>query len=186
MDLEEKSSLVTVVTRTHCYEGHLLLEKGAAFSGNGNGGLRLLDCLNNPRTIWDPKHGQYDAIPLYDCELIPLHAAGAPRQKVKLVLIQRQQILYAHETDSRQLSQPQSYEARRITSRERVILWTDFDKIIEGNVAGSILKISQNPKTQFIALTGVILREITNPAVASGTPFLALNIVTIESYTRLN
>lgn len=184
MSSEEKDSLVTVVTRAHCYEGHLLMARKSA-SGNGGTCQRLLDCLNNPRTVWDPKHGQYDALPLYDCEVTALAFGDAPRQKVKLVLVQRQQILYAHETDSRRLSSVRSYEARRVTSWERVLVWTDFGKVIEGNVAGSILKISQNPKSQFLALTGVVLKEAAHPEVASGAPFLALNILTIEGYARL-
>jgi len=184
--LEGYNNLVTVATRTHRYEGHLLLEKGGAISGNEVNSLRLLDCLNNPKSVWDPKQGQYDALPLYDCELTPTHSAGATAQIVKLVLIRRRQILYAHESDSRQLVQPQSYEARRVQSRERIILWTDFDKIIEGSLVGSILKVLQNPKGLFIALTGVVLREVANPEIATGTPFLALNLETIESYARLN
>jgi hypothetical protein len=183
--LEEYNNLVTIATRTHSYEGHLLLEKGGAISGNEINSLRLLDCLNNPKSVWDPKLGQYDALPLFDCELTPTHPAGASGQNVKLVLIRRRQILYAYESDSRRLVQAQSYESRRNRSRERVMLWTDFDKIIEGNLFGSILKVLQNPKGLFIALTGVVLREVASPEVATGTPFLALNLETIESYTRL-
>jgi len=182
MDKMDKFLLITVATRRWLVVGEISFEGVPLDKTYGRKIPRLLDILNNPRSQ-KPFEVGGDFILLRKASIQTRGGKSQKKKELKKIYINREEVLYAYETDARIIKNPLCYEARYCKPKSRVCIYTDFGQKITGLVVGGTNQLRLPQKKLFIAITEVVVEDFEPKHTAFGLPFLALNYKTIVAFT---